>query len=97
MNIFQRLLGANPAGSGLTLPQTNMETHIAPFLKDCSLHRALFGFPCFREYRDSEAVWLDLWNREFEGGLKVEIEDLTAGLHELQSKRLKGGYIGIRV
>jgi len=25
------------------------------------------------------AIWLDLWNTEFQGGLKVEIEDLTAG------------------
>ena len=31
---------------GNTLPQTNMETHIVPFLKDSSLYRALFGFPC---------------------------------------------------
>ena len=29
-----------------TLLQTNMETHIAPFQRDCSLYRALFGFPC---------------------------------------------------
>ena len=29
-----------------TLPQTNMETHITPFHRDCSLCRALFGFPC---------------------------------------------------
>ena len=29
-----------------TLPQTNMETHIDPFKKDCSLCRALFGLPC---------------------------------------------------
>ena len=27
------------------LPQINMETHIAPFKKDCSLYRSLFGFP----------------------------------------------------
>ena len=31
---------------GCTLPQTNMETHLVPFLKDCSLYKALFGFPC---------------------------------------------------
>ena len=30
--------------------------------------------------RPAEAIWLDLWNTEFQGGLKVEIEDLTAGL-----------------
>ena len=29
-----------------TLPQSNMETHIAPFQRDCSLYRAPFGFPC---------------------------------------------------
>ena len=33
-------------GSGFTLPQTNMEPHIALIWRGCSLYRAPFGFPC---------------------------------------------------
>ena len=33
-------------GLGPTLPQTNMETHVAPLKRYCGLHRALYGFPC---------------------------------------------------
>ena len=33
---------SEPLISSLYTPQTNMETHIVPFLKDCSLYRAFF-------------------------------------------------------
>ena len=37
----------------------------------------------------SKVVWLDFWSSDFNEGLRVQIEDLTAGLLEFIIRALK--------